>query len=465
MSIEQTATKLKKVSEELKTVIKGRDNVIDSLVLAIASNNHALLLGKFGEAKTLMAGKLAKASGLKYYEAQIHQETIVKDITGLLNPVKYRQGEIDIIKTKFWDAEIIFLDEVLRGRTEFLDMLLEVMIERKTTKTLLGEVSLPVLSVIATSNPISQEYNTERLDLALKDRFFAIVRIDHLIEDKKYDDIRQVLNGTINGIESVNLKREELIEFANYAKKNVTVDIDTIIEIFRNANENKSFPFSTRFIKLFKEVCQVHALLDGRKAVDADDFVEIGFMMLSNRFDNLTESVIEEIINDSVMQKDYVDLMAKIRGMESPHTEEENFKKAFEIFKDTKEDYASLPTTIKRKVDAVIKGMEKSLSEILESNPAFLDYDTMKELDTDRFKKFLKRFAEINTVETRFMTKEEYKKTRKAFVGVSHCSIVKEKKLDYVKMKIVPILSDPKSMAEVKKVKALVDTMNLKIVF
>ncbi|HHE65771.1 MAG TPA: MoxR family ATPase, partial [Bacteroidetes bacterium] len=230
-----TIKKLEQLKKELKKVVKGRDKLIDALVLGIASNQHVLLIGKHGEAKSYLVENLAKATGLNYFASQIHQETIVKDIVGLLNPVKYREGEIDILKTKFWNSEILFFDEFLRGRSEFLDFLLEVMVERKTSKTLLGETKLPVISVIATSNPLTEEYNTERMDLALKDRFFAIISIDHLIADEaNANTIHDILLNNATEVENVGLTRDELISFSEEAKK-VDIDIDAVIEIFVNA--------------------------------------------------------------------------------------------------------------------------------------------------------------------------------------------------------------------------------------
>ncbi|MHA1827107.1 MAG: AAA family ATPase, partial [Candidatus Heimdallarchaeaceae archaeon] len=173
------------LKDELRRHVKGREDLIDTVILALCSNEHVLIIGKHGEAKSFLVHKLAQITSLQVHYQQVHNELTLKEVVGLLDPLSYQQGKLNLLKTRFWSANILFFDEFLRGRSEFLDFLLEVMIERKCSKTVLGEVQLPqLISVIATSNPLTEEYNTERLDLAMKDRFSFIVNVDHLIENE-----------------------------------------------------------------------------------------------------------------------------------------------------------------------------------------------------------------------------------------------------------------------------------------
>jgi hypothetical protein len=458
MTTEDTSKKLQKLKMELKKIVIGRDDIIDTLILGLASNHHALIVGKHGESKSMLVEQLAKASGLKYFYSQIHQETIVKDIVGLLNPLKYREGKLDIIKTKFWDSEILFFDEAFRGRTEFLDLLLEVMIERKTSKTLLGETPLPIISVVCTSNPTNSEfYNTERIDLALKDRFFAIVNIDHLIEsDLNHGHIKTILLNDTNTIDNVGLTREELVNFAKESKK-VAIDVDTVIEIFANANM-RGFPFSTRFIKTFKEICQGFALLDGRDKTKRDDYFEVALIMLQNRYDGLKKNMIEDMVDEAVLKQEYSDVIIKVREI-SEITKEDTavfIEKAIDLIEETKEDFPQMPQRLKDRIDNMISTLEDKIRLNID-NEKIVNWKQISNLDTERFKPLIQQFIDHHIIETKYMNLAGYKKAKQLLQGVKYCTIETEKKMKYAKLKIIPKIDEPKSFDELKLIKDILN--------
>lgn len=457
MTTEETAKKLEKLKSELKKVVIGRDDIIDAMVLGLASNQHILLLGKHGEAKSYLAEHLAKATGLKYFYTQMHQETIVKDIVGLLDPLKYREGKLDIIKTKFWDSEILFIDEIMRGRTEALDFLLEVMVERRTSKTLLGETKLPIVSLIATSNPLTEQYNTERMDLALKDRFFAIINLDHLIEsDLNHGHIKTILINEMEKVDNVGFTREELVSFAKESKK-VDIDVDTVIEIFANANM-RGFPFSTRFIKTFKEICQGFALLDGRVKTKRDDYFEVGLIMLQNRYDGLKKNMIEDIIDEAVLKQEYSDVIIKVREISEIQKEDVDVfvEKAIDLIEETKEDFPQMPQRLKDRIDNLISLLEDKIRLNIDDEK-IVNWKKISKLDTERFKPLIQQFIDHHIIETKYMNLAGYNKAKQLLRGVKYCTIETEKKMKYAKLKIIPKIDEPKSFDELKLIKDILN--------
>ena len=459
MTVKQTVDKLTKLKQELKKVIIGRDDIIDSMILSLASNQHILLIGRHGEAKSYLVNQLGKATGLKCYSSQVHQETIVKDIVGLLNPVAYNKGEIDIIKTPFWNSELLYFDEILRGRSEFLDFLLEVMVERKTSKTLLGDTPLPVLSVIATTNPLTEDYNTERLDLALKDRFFAIINLDHLIEkETNMKFIKQVLENDNHEVESVNLTRNELINFSKEAK-NVKIDSDIIIDIFANA-QKEGFSYSTRFIKMFKEVCQTYALLEGRTNVVNEDYFVVGMLMMNNRFDNFKLEKIENCIDESLLKSAYSDTLVTIREINEIKDKGSDtvfLEKAVEVLDETKDKYPDMPKRMKEKIDELVNDVE----EKVRLNMQNVTPRMMMKLDTERFKHIISQYIKHKTLETRYMDTKMYAKAKPIVRGTKYCTIDKSRKMKYLKIKFIPKIDEPESFEELETIRDMLERERL----
>ena len=253
--MQKTINKLKELEKQLNGLIIGRENVSKALVLALASNSHMLILGKHGEAKSYIVDKLCKITKLNYYYKQFHNETQLKDVVGVLNPIEFQKGKLDLLKTKFWDSNILFIDEFLRGRSECLDFLMEVLVERKCSKTILGEVNLPIVSCICTSNPLTDEYNTERMDLALKDRFSFIIYLKHLIEDKP-ELLKEVIKTNNGHLTDIKFDYDELIELRKEAVEKVNVDADFISELFQKLRDY-GFLFSSRFIKNYAQIVKV----------------------------------------------------------------------------------------------------------------------------------------------------------------------------------------------------------------
>jgi len=444
----ETIKKLDGVGQELRSKVKGRDDVIDSLILAIASGEHIMIQGSHGEAKSMVVRLLCEVSGLNYFYRQIHNETTVKDIVGILNPLSYKKGEIELIKTSFWSANIHFYDEFLRGRSEFLDFLMEVMQERKCSKTLEGEKELPVLSVIATTNPLTEEYNTERLDLALKDRFAIILNIEHLIGDNP-EAVQEVLQRENNSkIKKIDLSVEELRAIRERSTE-MEYDVDVVMTLFSRLRD-KGFVFSTRFIELYRDMSRVQAVLQGHKFVESEDYFNVGVFMLNNRFEGLDYIKVRNVLDECIMSGEHKDVMKKINNALALAEEESELliQDSIEIIADYGEDYLTFPEPLKVEYDKLMEKVDVGVSSCLKE----LSPEIIKKLDTERFKHHVKEYIEFRTRKTKYLKEPEYAKAKKlAEKTCKHCQIEEEELHDRRRIIITPELERIESFREVKK--------------
>lgn len=406
--IDKTIKKLRKLTNALRGAVYGRDKMVYALVLSLATNEHILIIGTHGEAKSYAVRKLAEYSGLNAYVTQLHNETQKKDILGMIDPVKFNKGEYGLIKTKFWDAHIHFYDEFLRGRTEFIDILLEVMQERSCSKTVLGEQKLPVLSVICTSNPLTDDYNTERMDLALKDRFNVILEVEHLIGNAPAQ-VKRVLDehdedAVATG--KVKLTPEELSAIPRYARKNVKVNTGIIKDLFDTLHREK-YDFSTRFIKRFKQTLQVYSLIMGRSQTVEKDYYEVAHLLLSNRQDGLTPAKIRDSVSEALAFLEFdgfnesLEKLAQRKGYEYV---KEYVKIAYEN--------QSITDALPQKLEAKWKVSKEKFKEEFgyATKEIARDYPLLKQMQTEAFREFLDQLAENRAVKTPYLTEEQAKK-------------------------------------------------------
>lgn len=156
------------IKQEIKKVIVGQENLLDSMLIALLSQGHILLEGVPGVAKTTAVNSLAQTLGLKFKRVQFTPDLLPSDITG--NEILDLKNNEFTIKHGPIFTNLLLADEINRAGAKVQSALLEAMAEKQVT---IGEDSfkLPdVFMVLATSNPIDQD-GTYELPEASLDRF------------------------------------------------------------------------------------------------------------------------------------------------------------------------------------------------------------------------------------------------------------------------------------------------------
>ncbi|MDX2434677.1 MAG: AAA family ATPase [Desulfobacterales bacterium] len=166
--VEKELVVLNRILEEIGKVIVGQAKLIDRLLIALLCNNHVLIEGVPGLAKTLTITTLAKTIQTSCQRIQFTPDLLPGDLVGTLiyNP---KTGDFSTRKGPIF-ANIILADEINRAPAKVQSALLEAMQERQVT---IGNESYALddpFMVLATQNPIEQE-GTYPLPEAQIDRF------------------------------------------------------------------------------------------------------------------------------------------------------------------------------------------------------------------------------------------------------------------------------------------------------
>ena len=166
--VEKELIILNRIREEIGKVIVGQPELIDRLLIALLCNNHVLIEGVPGLAKTLTITTLAQTIQASFQRIQFTPDLLPGDLVGTLiyNP---KTGDFTTRKGPIF-ANIILADEINRAPAKVQSALLEAMQERQIT---IGDTTYPLddpFMVLATQNPIEQE-GTYPLPEAQVDRF------------------------------------------------------------------------------------------------------------------------------------------------------------------------------------------------------------------------------------------------------------------------------------------------------
>ncbi|MEX1023262.1 MAG: AAA family ATPase [Dehalococcoidia bacterium] len=180
------------IRAEIARVIVGQQALVDRLLVALLTNNHALIEGVPGLAKTLTVSTLARALECTFSRIQFTPDLLPADVTGTL-VFSPQDGDFHVRQGPVF-ANIVLADEINRAPAKVQSALLEAMQERTVS---IGGQSLPLPSpflVLATQNPIEQE-GTYPLPEAQLDRFMMKI----VVEYPERDEEREILGRALDG--------------------------------------------------------------------------------------------------------------------------------------------------------------------------------------------------------------------------------------------------------------------------
>ncbi|WP_337057001.1 AAA family ATPase [Pseudomonas sp. USHLN015] len=114
------------------TGLIGRNQLAELIVLAAVAQEHLLVVGPPGTAKSAVVRRVAQAMGGRYFEYLLGRFTEPSELFGPVDLRKLREGTVETdVSGMLPEADIAFLDEVFLGSTAILNTLLGVLNERR----------------------------------------------------------------------------------------------------------------------------------------------------------------------------------------------------------------------------------------------------------------------------------------------------------------------------------------------
>ena len=310
--VEQESVLLQQLRAEIGKVLIGQEYLVERLLLALLTNNHVLIEGVPGLAKTLSVTTLARTIRASFRRIQFTPDLLPADLIGTLiyNP---RTGEFTTRKGPIF-ANIVLADEINRAPAKVQSALLEAMQERQVT---IGDHSYPLddpFLVLATQNPIEQE-GTYPLPEAQVDRFMLKLKVTYPSKAEEHRILKRMARSAPNldveaVIEPSDILRLRTLADEIYMDAKIEEYIVNVVEATRDPGAYKldigdliRYGASPRATIYLAMAARAHAFLTGRGYVTPQDVKSIGMDVLRHRVIVSYEAEAEEKTSEDIVQQ------------------------------------------------------------------------------------------------------------------------------------------------------------------
>jgi MoxR-like ATPase len=299
---------IESVRREMQRVIRGKADVIDTVLIALLAEGSVLLEDVPGVGKTTLAKSIAALIDLEFQRIQCTPDLLPADILGssifqpALGTFEFRRGPVF--------CDLLIADEINRASPRTQSALLEAMAERQVTID--GnryDLKQPFI-VIATQNPSGHE-GTFPLPESQLDRF--LLRLSMNYPDFQ-SEVELVLNQPTDDpdfkLQPV-MHREELIMLQALVRK-VKVErliAQYVVELSGATRRDSRLRVgcSPRGSKMLLRASQARAVLMGRDFVVPDDIQALAVPVMGHRITLRSVSsapdeaaqIIEELVNQT----------------------------------------------------------------------------------------------------------------------------------------------------------------------
>lgn len=291
------ATKLKALTENIETIIRGKPQEVKYVVTALLARGHILLEDNPGAGKTVLAKTLAQSisegsvefqstnGGVAFKRIQFTPDLLPMDLIG--SHIFDESKKDFVFKKGPLFTHVLLADEINRASPKVQSALLECMAENQISS---GDATYqldPFFFTIATQNPIEME-GTYPLPAAQLDRFYMKISFGYVSEEVEFDIYTNYL--TIgNGKSTVKqvLTYSDIIHLQQEAE-NVYVHPEIIKGVVRLVQSTRHHPeialgCSTRGGITFIKCLKAWALVNQRDYVIEDDLRSLAQPVMHHR--------------------------------------------------------------------------------------------------------------------------------------------------------------------------------------
>lgn len=277
MDAKEIQEKIDILQKEVSTVIKGKDEVIRKVIMAILASGHVLLEDVPGLGKTTLAKAFSKALGFANKRIQFTPDTMPSDIVGM-SIYNEQTNAFEYVEGTAVNCNLLLGDEINRTSSKTQSALLEAMAEGCVTVDGVTHQLLEPFVVMATQNPVTSG-GTQALPDSQLDRFMICLSMGYPDAESQLAILKNVSDRDL--IEKVQpvMTIEDVKQAKSYVK-NMQVNDEILRYIIclcekTREHEHVELGISPRGVGALAEMAKSFALCEGRTYVVPDDVLAI----------------------------------------------------------------------------------------------------------------------------------------------------------------------------------------------
>lgn len=306
LSTKAFQSRFEEIVQNIKHVIKGKDDIIRRAIVGMIADGHILFDDYPGTGKTMLARAISQTINAEWSRIQCTPDLLPGDITG--SPVLDRKTGEFVFRPGPIFASVFLADEVNRATPKTQSALLEAMQEKNVTVDGVTYALPRPFFVLATQNPIELA-GTFPLPEAQLDRFLFKLSLGYADRDSEADVL--LTNSTQEAILSLGpvVETDEVIAMTQWAS-GVTLSEAVryyIIDLVDATRHDPSLQLgaSTRASLALMRAARVLAASQGREDVIPDDVKILAQPVLAHRLilgsdaqlrDETVEMVVERVV-------------------------------------------------------------------------------------------------------------------------------------------------------------------------
>jgi MoxR-like ATPase len=275
---------LRRLADNISTVIRGQDEPIRHLLAGFAAGGHILLEDYPGTGKTTLAKTLALSVNASFKRIQFTPDLLPSDVVGL-SVFDQKATEFKLHKGPVF-TNILLVDEINRTSPRTQSALLEAMAEQQVSIDGTLYPLEKLFFVIATQNPV-ETHGTYPLPEAQMDRFAMRLSLGYIEEDAEVRVLQD--QQSAHPIESVRacVDMADVLTLRQQVKEvHISEELQHyIVRLVRAGRHREAVALGTspRASLTLMQIAKAIALLNGRAYVIPEDIQEIAVSVMAHR--------------------------------------------------------------------------------------------------------------------------------------------------------------------------------------
>ncbi len=292
------------VMQEVRKAVKGKDEIIEKVMMAVLAKGHILMEDIPGVGKTTLALAFSKSMALKQNRMQFTTDVLPSDVIGFsmynakTQEFEFKEGAVM--------CNLFLADEINRTSSKTQSALLEAMEEGQVTVDGVTRILPKPFTVIATQNPVGSA-GTQMLPESQLDRFMIKLSMGYpdpaseiaILKDRQganpLNDVKQVVDG-----KDIVMMQEET---DNLHMDDAIIEYITMLSFATRQNPLIELGVSPRGSIALAGMSKAKAYISGRTYVTPEDVQSIfkdvaGHRIILNPRAKISSVTIDEVIDN-----------------------------------------------------------------------------------------------------------------------------------------------------------------------